>query len=74
MRMMTRDLEVSLSISDDEVRDFAAIWKSVFAEELPLANARTIAARLVALYSLLAKPLPDRIAQSDEPRGSGEGA
>lgn len=57
---MKRDLPVPPPISDSDLRDFAMIWKAVFDEELPLAQARPIATDLLALYMLLATPFADR--------------
>ena len=64
--MRKHDLDLSFSVSDDDIREFAAIWKIVFGEELPHKEAQTIAGRLLALYSVLAKPPPESPARVDQ--------
>jgi hypothetical protein len=49
-----------VNISDDSVRNFIRVYKDEFGDELSTDQARDMFARLVALYELLARPLPDQ--------------
>jgi hypothetical protein len=46
-------------ISDDRIEEFRRIYRNAFGEEPSVAEAREMANRLVALYTLLMQPLPD---------------
>ena len=48
-----------MQLKDDDLKEFAAIWKRVFGEEITLADARHRSSQLVTLYLALAKPLPE---------------
>ncbi len=50
-----------MRLKDDDLREFVAIWKRVFNEEISLADARHRASQLVTLYLALAKRLPEEI-------------
>ena len=47
-----------MRLKDDDLKEFVAIWKRVFNEEISLADARHRASQLVTLYLALAKRLP----------------
>ena len=47
-----------MQLTDDDLREFSAIWQREFNEELTIAAAREHASRLLELYAVLAKPLP----------------
>jgi len=48
-----------MQLKDDDLKEFVAIWKRVFNEEISLADARHHASQLVTLYLALAKSLPE---------------
>jgi hypothetical protein len=48
-----------MQLKDDGLKEFVAIWKRVFNEEILLADARHRASQLVTLYLALAKRLPE---------------
>jgi hypothetical protein len=48
-----------MQLKEDDLREFVAIWKRVFNEEISLAEARHRASQLVTLYLALAKRLPE---------------
>jgi hypothetical protein len=52
-----------MDLNERDIREFAAIWKEEFNEELTPDAARHHASELVELYALLAQPLP-----SERPR------
>jgi hypothetical protein len=54
-----------MQLKDDDLKEFVAIWKRVFNEEISLADARHHASQLVTLYLALAKRLPEE--NSSEP-------
>jgi hypothetical protein len=58
-----------MELTDEELREFSAIWKKAFKEELALGDARHYASQLIELYALLAEPLPSerRAPVSPEP-------
>ncbi len=47
-----------MRISDEALDQFIEIYKEEFGEEMARAEAAEMATRLVALYKLLARPLP----------------
>jgi len=53
-----------MQLKEDDLREFVAIWKRVFNEEISLAEARHRASQLVTLYLALAKRLPE---ETDSP-------
>ncbi len=53
-----------MQLKDDDLKEFVAIWKRVFNEEISLADARHRASQLVTLYLALAKRLPE---EADHP-------
>ena len=55
-----------MQLKDDDLKEFMAIWKRVFNEEISLADARHRASQLVTLYLALAKRLPEE-ASSEPP-------
>ncbi len=49
-----------MRLTDEDVQEFAAIWKEEFDEEISEAEARRHASQLIQLYTLLVKPsLPE---------------
>jgi len=56
-----------MQLNDDDLKEFVAIWKRVFNEEISLADARHRASQLVTLYLALAKRLPEENPASDPP-------
>jgi hypothetical protein len=46
-------------ISDNRIEEFRRVYKESFGEEPSVAETREMANRLVALYTLLMRPLPD---------------
>lgn len=45
-----------MTLTEEDLHEFQELWKSTFHEELPLDDARLIAAGVMELYSLLAQP------------------
>jgi len=45
-----------MQLSDEDIKEFAAVWKEEFGEEISDAEARRNAAQLLQLYSLLIRP------------------
>ena len=59
-----------MQLTDEDLREFAAIWKEEFDEEISAEGARRRATQLMQLYTLLVKPsLPeeDELGLDDEP-------
>lgn len=48
-----------MSISEERVRDYIRVYKEEFGDDLSLDQGREMLTRLVTLYDLLARPLPD---------------
>lgn len=48
-----------MSISEERVRDFIRAYREEFGDELSADQAREMLTRLVTLYQLLARPLPE---------------
>jgi len=55
-----------MEIDKESLEEFKKIYKEEFNEELSDAEARAMAQRLLALYEVLARPLPQ------EPHDAGE--
>jgi hypothetical protein len=53
-----------MQLKDDDLKEFVAIWKRVFNEEISLADARHHASQLLTLYLALAKRLPEEAEHS----------
>jgi len=47
-----------MQLTEEDIREFGAIWKRAFNEDIPLAEARHRASQILELYAALAKPLP----------------
>ncbi|HXW21298.1 MAG TPA: hypothetical protein VEK14_00140 [Rhodomicrobium sp.] len=47
-----------MQLSDQAIQEFIRRYREAYGEELPLAEARDMASRLVALYEVLSRPLP----------------
>jgi len=47
-----------MDLTDEDVREFAELWKAEFSEVLDAAAARLQASSFLELYVALAKPLP----------------
>jgi len=45
-----------MQLTDEDVREFAMIWKEEFSEEISEAEARRHASQLIQLYALLVEP------------------
>jgi hypothetical protein len=54
-----------MSISDEDVRDFIRAYKKEFGDDILFGEAQIMAARLIALYELLARPLRDEARQQN---------
>ena len=50
--------------SDEGVEEFRRIYKKLHGEEIDVDAAREIASRVLTLYELLARPLPDETGNS----------
>ncbi len=48
-----------MTLGNDDLSEFAELWREEFKENLSLDEARHYATSLVELYTLLARPLPD---------------
>ncbi len=48
-----------MQFKDEDLREFQALWKRAFGEEISPAYAHQRASELVTLYLALAKPLPE---------------
>jgi len=55
-----------MSISDERVRDFIRVYKEEFGDDLSIDQGREMLTRLVVLYQLLARPLPDEGRRRDD--------
>lgn len=53
-----------MRLSDQAIQEFKAIWKDEFHEELSDAEAEEHALRLLSLFSLLTRPLPQPLNKS----------
>lgn len=49
-----------MQISDEAIKEYIQIYKDDFGEELSMEQAREIGTRLVELYLVLSRPLPQR--------------
>lgn len=47
-----------MQITDERIKAFREAYKKAYCEEITTAEAREMASRLLALYQLLARPLP----------------
>jgi len=47
-----------MTLSDEDIAEFATLWEEEFKETLPPAEARARATSLLELYATLARPLP----------------
>ena len=47
-----------MQLDDQDIREFIALWKEEFDEDLTLDEARHHASQLLELFWLLARPLP----------------
>lgn len=54
-----------MQLSDEEISDFINVYESCYQERLSVEEAREIATRLVALYEVLARPLPGERGSED---------
>ena len=45
-----------MKLTDDDIQEFAALWKEEFDEEISEAEARRHASQLIELYSFLIHP------------------
>lgn len=50
-----------MHLSDEEINDFINLYENIYQERLSIEEAREMATRLVALYEVLARPLPGEI-------------
>ncbi len=50
-----------MPISDESLQKFIAAYKESYGQELSVAEARPMAARLLFLYEQLARPLPGEV-------------
>ena len=55
-------------VSPDRLEEFRRIYKETYGEEITPQQATEMTDRLVALYKLLLRPLPDAPAQSSLPQ------
>lgn len=53
-----------MQLSDAAIQEYIQLYREDFGEELMVGEARVIATRLVTLYELLCRPLPDQDATS----------
>lgn len=54
-----------MQLTDKDIREFVEAWKEAFEETLTAGEARNYASQLMALYFLLAQPLPDEISEME---------
>ena len=47
-----------MTLSDEDIAEFATLWEEEFKETLPPAEARARATSLLELYATLSRPLP----------------
>jgi hypothetical protein len=59
-----------MNISGDRLREFIRIYKDDFGEDISPGEAQLMIGRLLALYELLARPLPSELLK--EKQSSGE--
>lgn len=45
-----------MKLEESDLQEFRKIWQSVFHEEIPMEEARIVAAGVMQLYSLLGQP------------------
>ena len=53
-----------MELNDEEIREFADIWKKEFNEDLTPDKARYNASRLLELFWLLTRPLPSETSEA----------
>lgn len=63
-----------MHISDDVLDEFIEIQRKEFKEKLTRAEAIEMASRLLTLYELLARKLPNETIQHPKPRDKGDEA
>lgn len=49
-----------MQLSDTAIQEYIQLYREDFGEELTIGEARAIATRLLTLYEMLCRPLPDR--------------
>jgi hypothetical protein len=54
-----------MDLQDEDIYEFAALWKEEFNDDLSVDEARHKASQFLALYALLAKPLPSETSRDD---------
>ena len=54
-----------MQLSDDSIREFAALYEQEFHQPISIEQARLLAAQVMRLYEVLARALPKE--QKDEP-------
>lgn len=60
-----------MDLEENDIAEFAELWKQEFNETISLDEARHCASQLLELYTILARPLPaDRQQLSGEPKTS----
>jgi hypothetical protein len=61
-----------MSISEERVREFIRVYKEEFGDDLSVNEALDMLTRLVVLYRLIARPLPNEKPRRDQDIGEGE--
>jgi len=56
-----------MPISDEHLDDFIKRWEHAFGETLTRAEAQHQAAKLIALYRVIARPLPGSVTPPSDP-------
>jgi hypothetical protein len=61
-----------MSISDERIRNFIRVYREEFGDELSVDQGREILARLVVLYQLLSRSLPDEGGRRQDVSDNGD--
>lgn len=62
-----------MQVSDEDLKEFQALYAAEFGEELSDEEASEMAGRVTDLYSLLAEPLPSEVASTVTPPAEESG-
>jgi hypothetical protein len=61
-------------ISNERIEEFRRIYKEIYEEEIMEGKARLMALRLLALYGIIARPLPSASDLTGEPAQNADAA
>lgn len=59
MNLRRQQYPSDMPISEERIEEFRQMYKQAYGEEVSVGDAQTMALRLITLYRLLMRPLPD---------------